>query len=100
MSTTGRAVYDPAEDGEGAAWADEREERRQGAALRRAMWKQERQDARDELRARVWLSADVSGQLRAVAAGRAGLSPEQVLAQLADRARVDDAGAVLDPFVL
>ncbi|MFF2515762.1 hypothetical protein [Streptomyces sp. NPDC058086] len=37
------------------------------------------QEAKDELRAKVWLPADASRRLRAVAAG-AGLSPEQVLA--------------------
>ncbi|MGW2292239.1 hypothetical protein [Streptomyces phaeochromogenes] len=37
----------------------------------------------------MWLPADASHRLRAVAA-RAGLGPEQVLAQLADRIRTND----------
>ncbi|MFC8198318.1 hypothetical protein ACFUTV_23415 [Streptomyces sp. NPDC057298] len=58
----------------------------------------EQQDARDELKAQMWLSADVSRRLRAIAA-RAGLRPEQVLAQLADRVRIDDGGALtVDAF--
>ena len=60
----------------------------------------ERQDAKDELRAQVWLSADVSRRLRAIAA-RAGLSAEQVLAQLAGQARMNDDGRVaVEAFTL
>ncbi|MGP4048818.1 hypothetical protein [Streptomyces sp. 2A115] len=58
----------------------------------RAAWEKERQDARDELKAQVWLPADNSRRLRAIAA-RTGLGPEQ-LAQLADRVRMDDDGAL------
>jgi cytidylate kinase len=51
-------------------------------------------------RAQVWLSADVSRRLRAIAA-RAGLSAEQVLAQLADQARMNDDGRVtVEAFTL
>ncbi|MGA5454873.1 hypothetical protein ACPCVO_50865 [Streptomyces umbrinus] len=58
----------------------------------------ERQDARDELKTQLWLSADVSRRLRAIAT-RTGLEPEQVLAQLADQVRMDDDGALtVDPF--
>ncbi|MDQ1041135.1 cytidylate kinase [Streptomyces sp. V3I8] len=45
---------------------------------------------REELKTQVWPSADVSRRLRAIAA-RTNLSPEQVLAQLAGRVRMDDA---------
>ncbi|MDQ0955943.1 cytidylate kinase [Streptomyces phaeochromogenes] len=63
-----------------------------------AAWQMERQDARDELKAQVWLSADVSRRLRVIAA-RTGLEPEQVLAQLADRVRMDDDGVLaVDAF--
>ncbi|SNX88170.1 hypothetical protein SAMN06272735_8606 [Streptomyces sp. TLI_55] len=34
-------------------------------AARHAAWRQEQRDARDELRAQVWLSAEVSRRLRA-----------------------------------
>ncbi|MDQ1041612.1 hypothetical protein QFZ75_008114 [Streptomyces sp. V3I8] len=66
--------------------------------MHNAHGQKERQDARDELTARVWLNADVSRRLRAIAA-RTGLQPEQVLAQLADRVRMDDTGALtVDTF--
>ncbi|MFE9687039.1 hypothetical protein [Streptomyces sp. NPDC006285] len=46
----------------------------------------------------VWLSADPSRQLRAIAA-RTGLQPEQILAQLADQVRMHDTGALtVDAF--
>ncbi|MFF5011542.1 hypothetical protein ACFY3G_53410 [Streptomyces phaeochromogenes] len=58
----------------------------------------ERQDASDELKAQVWLSADVSRRLHAIGA-RTSLEPEQVLAQLADRVRMDDNGTLtVDAF--
>ena len=97
MNATGWAVYDPGQDAQGTAWAGDREGRWQGAADRRAAWERDRRDARDELRARVWLSADVSWRLRALAA-RAGLSPNRVLAQLTDRVRIDDNGTLIEPF--
>ncbi|MYT29117.1 MULTISPECIES: hypothetical protein [unclassified Streptomyces] len=53
----------------------------------------ERQDAKDELRTQVWLPADTSRRLRAIAE-RAGLRPEQILAQLAEHAVLGDDGAV------
>jgi hypothetical protein len=70
-----------------------RDTRREGAIARRAAWERERQDARDELKAQVWLPADPSRRLRAIAA-RTGLQPEQILAQLADRLRMNDDGAL------
>ncbi|MFF5011346.1 hypothetical protein ACFY3G_52325 [Streptomyces phaeochromogenes] len=48
--------------------ARERDARREGALARHTAWEKERQDARDELKAQVWLSADVSRRLRAIAA--------------------------------
>ncbi|WP_413754726.1 hypothetical protein [Streptomyces sp. MMBL 11-3] len=41
----------------------------------------------------MWLNSHVSRRLRAIAA-RPGLNCEQVLAQLADRVRMDDTGAL------
>ncbi|WP_188114344.1 hypothetical protein [Streptomyces apricus] len=41
----------------------------------------------------MWLNADTSRRLRAIAS-RTGLSAEQILAQLADRVRMDETGAL------
>ncbi|MFF5011454.1 hypothetical protein ACFY3G_52930 [Streptomyces phaeochromogenes] len=91
-------LYSPEQDVQGSTWARERDAQREGALARRAAWQMERQDARDELKAQVWLSADVSRRLRVIAA-RTGLEPEQVLAQLADRVRMDDDGVLaVDAF--
>lgn len=58
----------------------------------------EQQDARDELKAQLWLSADASRRLRAIAT-RTGLEPEQILAQLADQVRMNDDGTLtVDTF--
>ncbi|MEU6183567.1 hypothetical protein [Streptomyces coeruleorubidus] len=58
----------------------------------------ERQDAKEELRAQIWLPADTSRRLRAIAT-RAGLRPEQVLAQLADHAMMHEDGSLtVAPF--
>ncbi|MER8160073.1 hypothetical protein [Streptomyces sp. NPDC094472] len=94
LKASGQQAYDPDEDAQGVAWAQERQTRRQGAVDRHAAWARERQDAKDELRAQIWLSADTSRRLRAIAA-RAGLQPEQVIAQLADHVRMDEDGAVV-----
>ncbi|MFG2683984.1 hypothetical protein [Streptomyces sp. NPDC048392] len=92
--------YDPAQDDQGTSWARERDTRRQGALQRHEAWVRERQDAKDEVHAQVWLSADVSRRLRAIAA-RAGLSAEQVLAQLAGQARMnDDSRVAVEAFTL
>jgi cytidylate kinase len=64
-----------------------------------AAWVKERQDAKDELRAQVWLTADTSRRLRAIAT-RAGLRPEQVLAQLADQAVMGEDGTVTVPLFI
>ncbi|MFE9687831.1 hypothetical protein [Streptomyces sp. NPDC006285] len=98
MSEQGWPLYRPEQDGQGSAWARDRDTRRQDALARHARWQKERQDARDELKTQVWLNADASRRLRAIA-DRTGLQPEQVLAQLADRIRMDDTGALtVDTF--
>ncbi|MFF5011519.1 hypothetical protein ACFY3G_53290, partial [Streptomyces phaeochromogenes] len=79
MDDQGWPLYSPERDVQGSTWAQERDAQREGALARRATWQKERQDARDELKAQVWLSADVSRRLRAIAA-RTSLSPEQILA--------------------
>ncbi|MFF1520421.1 hypothetical protein ACFVYU_41670, partial [Streptomyces sp. NPDC058305] len=59
----------------------------------------QQRDEQDELRAELWLAADVSRRLRAIA-GRAGVSAEQVLAQLAEHALMNDDGMVtVEPFL-
>ncbi|MEU9900052.1 hypothetical protein ACIBCS_43385 [Streptomyces phaeochromogenes] len=78
--------------------AQERTAQREGAIARRAAWQMERQDARDELKTQLWLSADAGRWLHAIAT-RTGLGPEPVLAQLADRVRIDDDGTLaVDAF--
>ncbi|MFG2351824.1 hypothetical protein [Streptomyces phaeochromogenes] len=98
MDGQGWPVYSTERDVQGSTWARERDAQREGALARHAAWQREQQDARDELKAQLWLPADVSRRLRAIAA-RTGLKPEQVLAQLADRVRMDDNGALaVDAF--
>ncbi|MGX9890543.1 hypothetical protein [Streptomyces sp. NPDC002276] len=98
VGVRGWSVYDPEQDVQGSQWARERGERRAGALARHAAWRQERQDARDELRTEVWLAAEPGRRLRVIAA-RTGLRPEQLLAQLADHARLNDDGTLaIEPF--
>ncbi|MEU0454239.1 hypothetical protein ABZ322_14715 [Streptomyces sp. NPDC006129] len=98
LQATGQESYDPEQDAQGTAWAHDREARQQGVRGRHAAWVKERQDAGDELRTQVWLPADTSRHLRTIAA-RAGLRPEQVLAQLAHHATMNDDGSLtVAPF--
>ncbi|MEU1276343.1 hypothetical protein [Streptomyces sp. NPDC005799] len=100
MKQEGWPVYTPEQDVQGSTWAREREAQREGAIARRTAWEQQQRDARDELRTQVWLSADVSRRLREICA-RTGLLPEQVLAQLADQARLSEDGTLTaGPFTL
>lgn len=99
MDASGWEVYDPDQDAEGSAWAQEREARRKAALDRHAAWVNEQREAKDELRAQVWLPADVSRRLRAIAAGTR-LTPEQVLAELARHAELRDDGTLtVAPFL-
>ncbi|MFD6294707.1 hypothetical protein ACFWFU_07865 [Streptomyces sp. NPDC060235] len=99
LEADGHPTYEPSQDQEGTLWAGEREQRRREALTRQEGWLAQQRDEQDELRAELWLAADVSRRLRAIA-GRAGLSPEQVLAQLAEHARVSDSGMVtVEPFL-
>ncbi|MEU4618275.1 hypothetical protein [Streptomyces umbrinus] len=98
MDDQGWPAYSTEQDVQGSTWARERDAQREAALARQAEWQMEQQDARDELRTQLWLSADVSRRLRPITA-RTGLEPEQVLAQLADRVRIDDDGALaVDAF--
>ncbi|MFD7684482.1 hypothetical protein [Streptomyces sp. NPDC060187] len=99
LESEGHATYEPGQDDQGTLWAGEREQRRREALTRQEGWLAQRRDEQDELRVELWLAADVSRRLRAMAA-RAGLVPEQVLAQLAEHARVSDSGMVtVEPFL-
>ncbi|MFD5724436.1 hypothetical protein [Streptomyces sp. NPDC127036] len=99
LEAEGYATYEPGQDDQGTLWAGEREQRRRDALIRQEGWLAQRRDEQDELRAELWLAADVSRRLRSIA-GRAGISPEQVLAQLAEHARMNDDGMVMvEPFL-
>ncbi|MFF0190818.1 hypothetical protein [Streptomyces sp. NPDC005244] len=99
LESKGYATYEPAQDPQGTAWVGEREQRRRDALTRQEGWLAQQRDEQDELRAELWLAADVSRRIRAIAA-RAGLSPEQVLAQLAEHACMNDRGMVsVEPFL-
>ncbi|MFG2452910.1 hypothetical protein ACGFSG_26385 [Streptomyces sp. NPDC048512] len=93
LESEGHATYEPAQDQRGTRWAGEREQRLREALSRHEGWLAQQRDGQDELRAELWLAADVSRRLRAMAA-RAGASPEQVLAQLAEHARMNEDGMV------
>ncbi|MEU8701673.1 hypothetical protein AB0C61_29265 [Streptomyces sp. NPDC048680] len=93
LAASGAGMYDGDRDQEGSAWAREREERRSEALRAHAAWMERRREERDELRAEVWLSA-AAGRLVRGGAARAGLAPEEVLVQLAERVAVDDDGSV------
>jgi len=93
MEREGWPVYLPEQDVQGSAWERDREAWRQDATDRHAAWAQEQRDARDELQAQVWLSAEVSRRLRTITHAT-GMNPEQLLAQLADQVRLNDDGTL------
>ncbi|WP_399554288.1 hypothetical protein [Streptomyces anulatus] len=98
LAASGAGVYDGDQDEKGSAWAREREERRTTALRNHAAWTEQQREKRDELCAELWLGAAAGRRVRAVAA-RAGLTPNEILAQLAGRVTVDDDGAVsVAPF--
>ncbi|MEV4975390.1 hypothetical protein [Streptomyces scopuliridis] len=98
MNASGWGTYDPDSDAEGSAWTRQRETRRQTALDKHAAWAKEQREAKEELRAHVWLPADVSRRLRAIAASTR-LTPEQVLAELARHAELRDDGTLtITPF--
>ncbi|WP_405466553.1 hypothetical protein OG333_38465 (plasmid) [Streptomyces anulatus] len=98
LAASGAGVYDGDLDEKGSAWAREREERRSTALRNHAAWTEQQREKRDELCAELWLGAAAGRRVRAVAA-RAGLTPDEILAQLAERVSVDDDGAVsVAPF--
>ncbi|WP_237408161.1 hypothetical protein [Streptomyces sp. M2CJ-2] len=96
MTAAGWSVYEPERDAQGSVWAREREERLAGALAAQAASGERQGEEADELRAEVRLSATSSRLVRTVA-GRTGLRPAQVLAQLAERIVVGEDGTVSVP---
>ncbi|MFI1530336.1 hypothetical protein [Streptomyces griseus] len=98
LAATEADVYNTALDETGSTWAWEREERHARVLRERAAWAERQREKGDELHAELWLGAAAGRRVRAVAA-RAGLTPNEVLVQLAERVSVDDGGAVsVAPF--
>ncbi|MGW7097039.1 hypothetical protein [Streptomyces sp. NPDC054874] len=98
LTASGAGVYDGDLDERGSAWAREREEQRATALRTHAAWREQQREKRDELRAELWLGAAAGRRVRAAAA-RSGLTPNEILAHLAERVTVDDDGAVsVAPF--
>ncbi|MFJ5803683.1 hypothetical protein [Streptomyces decoyicus] len=99
MAASGWAVYEPERDSAGSAWAAEREARREQALAAHAAFQEQRREAADEVRAEVWVGAG-PGRLLRQAAARAGMTPQEVLEQLASRVVVREDGAVsVEPFI-
>ncbi|MGY3206305.1 hypothetical protein, partial [Streptomyces sp. TE5632] len=96
MTVAGWSVYEPERDAQGSVWAREREERLADVLAAPAALGERRGEEADELRAEVRLSAAPSRLVRVVA-GRTGLRPSQVLAQLAERIVVGEDGTVSVP---
>ncbi|MFF2412664.1 hypothetical protein [Streptomyces sp. NPDC058092] len=96
MTAAGWSVYEPDQDVQGSVCAREREERFAGALAAQAAFGERQEEEADELRAEVWLSVAPSRLIRVVA-GRTGLRPSQVLAQLAERIIVAEDGTVSVP---
>ncbi len=93
MEASGSSVYEPERDSAGSAWAAERVARWEQALAAHAAHLERRREAADEVRTEVWLPAGPSRRLRQAAA-RAGLTPGEVLVQLAAQLVVDEDGAV------
>nr|WTA00858.1 hypothetical protein OH820_35530 [Streptomyces sp. NBC_00857] len=91
-------AYGPEGDTRGLTWAQDRAERRENALAARAALEARRREEADEPRMGLWLSVAPGGLIRTVA-GRTGLQPAQVLAQLADRIVVSEDGTMsVSPF--
>ncbi|MGW3334102.1 hypothetical protein ACWDF9_26555 [Streptomyces rubiginosohelvolus] len=98
LAASSAGLYDGDQDETGSTWAREREDRRTTALQNHAAWAEQQRQKRDELHAEFWVSASAGQRIRAAAA-RAGLSPNEMLAQLVERVSVDDGGAVsVAPF--
>ncbi|MGW2415969.1 hypothetical protein ACWCV5_27915 [Streptomyces tubercidicus] len=99
VEASGWAVYEPERDSVGSAWAAERTFRREQALAAHAAHLERRREAAQEVCGEVWVAAG-PGRLLRQAASRAGLTPQEVLAQLAGRVEVGEDGAVsVAPFI-
>ncbi|MEU6332085.1 hypothetical protein ABZ851_33235 [Streptomyces sp. NPDC047049] len=99
VEASGWAVYEPERDSVGSAWAAERTVRREQALAAHATHMERRREAAQEVCGEVWVAAGPGRRLRQVAS-RAGLTPQEVLAQLAGRVVVGEDGAVsVAPFI-
>lgn len=96
MVAAGWGAYGPEGDARGLTWAQDRAERWENALAARAALEARRREEADELRMELWLSAAPSRLIRTVA-GRTGLQPAQILAQLAERIVVSEDGTVSVP---
>lgn len=100
MAAASWGAYEPEQDAQGSKWAQEREERRSDAHAAQAAFEARQREEADELRTELWtelwLPAAPSRVIRAVS-DRAGLRPDQVLAQLAERVVVGEDGTVSVP---
>ncbi|MFJ5680757.1 hypothetical protein [Streptomyces sp. NPDC093097] len=99
VEASGWAVYEPDRDSAGTTWAAERTIRRERALAAHTAHLEQRREAAQEMRGEVWLPAG-PGRLLRQAAARAGLTPQEVLAQLASRVAVGEDGTVsVAPFI-
>ncbi|MER7990355.1 hypothetical protein ABTY53_32945 [Streptomyces noursei] len=99
MEASGWSVYEPERDSTGSVWAAERAVRRERALAAHAAHVERRHAAADEVQAKVWGAAG-PGRLLRQAAARAGLTPSEVLAQLAGRVVVgEDCAVSVAPFI-
>ncbi|MER7050043.1 hypothetical protein [Streptomyces jumonjinensis] len=96
METSGWKTYEPEQDAEGSARARERETQRTAFIASQTAHQERLREAKDELRAEAWLSAPAGRRIRALAA-RARLTPDQIVAQLAEHAVVGEDSTVSVP---
>ncbi|MFI6530718.1 hypothetical protein [Streptomyces uncialis] len=98
MTAQGWAAYEPENDVVGHRCAVEYDAWRQTTLERLQQDEQEQRDAAEEIRAEVWLNAESSRRVRALCS-RFGVSPERLLAQVAEHTRPGDGGTVtVTPF--
>ncbi|MFD9813290.1 hypothetical protein [Streptomyces sp. NPDC059080] len=99
MEASDWSTYGPEGDSVGSAWAAERTVRREQALAAHAAHLERRREAAEEVRGEVWVGAG-AGRLLRQAASRAGLTPQEVLAQLVGRVVVGEDGAMsVAPFI-
>ncbi|GAA2262258.1 hypothetical protein GCM10010232_62210 [Streptomyces amakusaensis] len=91
MREEGWEIYRPEEDRQGSEWQAAYDAWHEFTRARLEQAEQQRRDALVEIRTEVWLSADTSRRVRALCE-QTGLTPERLLAQLADHARLTGNG--------